>query len=188
MTDKDRVRWDNRYASRGPAPVAAVGPPPVLAPFDAMFPTAGHALDLACGQGLGAVWLARRGMDVWGFDVSPVAIGQARDLARRCGVGDRCRFDVVDLDNGLPAGPPVDVILCHQFRDRRLDRAAARRLAPGGLLAITALSEVGATPGPFRVAAGELPAAFADLDVIAAGEGQGEAWLLARARRAAAEH
>jgi SAM-dependent methyltransferase len=188
VTDKDRVRWDNRYASRGPAPVAAVGPPPVLAPFDAMFPTAGHALDLACGQGLGAVWLARRGMDVWGFDVSPVAIGQARDLARRCGVGDRCRFDVVDLDNGLPAGPPVDVILCHQFRDRRLDRAAARRLAPGGLLAITALSEVGATPGPFRVAAGELPAAFADLDVIAAGEGQGEAWLLARARRAAAEH
>jgi SAM-dependent methyltransferase len=188
VTDKDRVRWDKRYASRGPAPVAAVGPPPVFAPFDAMFPTAGHALDLACGQGLGAVWLARRGMDVWGFDVSPVAISQARDLARRSGVGDRCRFDVVDLDNGLPAGPPVDVILCHKFRDRRLDRAAARRLAPGGLLAITALSEVGATPGPFRVAAGELPAAFADLDVIAAGEGQGEAWLLARARRAAAEH
>ena len=187
MTDKDRVRWDKRYASRGPPPVAAVGPPPVFAPFDDMFPTAGHALDLACGQGLGAVWLARRGMDVWGFDVSPVAIGQARDLARRCGVGDRCRFDVVDLDNGLPAGPPVDVILCHKFRDRRLDRAALR-LAPGGLLAISALSEVGATPGPFRVAAGELPAAFADLDVIAAGEGQREAWLLARGRRAAAEH
>ena len=188
MTDKDRVRWDKRYASRGPAPVVAVGPPPVFASFDAMVPTAGHAVDLACGQGLGAVWLARRGMDVWGFDVSPVAIGQARDLARRSGVGDLCRFDVVDLDNGLPAGPPVDVILCHKFRDRRLDRAAARRLAPGGLLAITALSEVGATPGPFRVAAGELPAAFADLDVIAAGAGRGEAWLLARARRAAAEH
>lgn len=148
MIGKDRVRWDKRYASRGPAPVAAVGPPPVFAPFDAMFPAAGHALDLACGQGLGAVWLARRGMDVWGFDVSPVAIGQARDLARRSGVGDRCRFDVVDLDTGLPAGPPVDVILCHKFRDRRLDRAAARRLAPGGLLAITALSEVGATLGP----------------------------------------
>ena len=45
-----------------------------------------------------------------------------------------------------------------------------------------------ATPGPFRGAAGELSAAFAGLDVIAAGEGQGEAWLLARARRAAAEH
>jgi 2-polyprenyl-3-methyl-5-hydroxy-6-metoxy-1,4-benzoquinol methylase len=147
-----------------------------------VFPTAGHALDLACGQGLGAVWLARRGLDVWGLDVSPVAIGQAQDLARRSGVGDRCQLAVIDLDHGLPVGPPVDVILCHKFRDRRLDRAIVGRLAPGGLLAITALSEVGATPGPFRVAPRELLAAFAELDLIAAGEGQGEAWLLARAR------
>lgn len=182
MTEEDRVRWDEMYASRGPARVSAVGPPPVLAPFDNAFPTAGYALDLACGQGLGTVWLTRRGMDVWGFDVSPVAIGQARDLARRSRVSDCCRFDVVDLDHGLPTGPPVDVIVCHKFRNRRLDRAIVRRLAPGGLLAITALSEVGATPGPFRVAPGELRAAFAELDLITAGEGHGEAWLLARAK------
>ena len=57
---------------------------------------------------------------------------QGRDLARRSGVGDRCRFVVVDLDNGLPAGSPVDVILCHKFGDRRLDRgppAALHRAA-----------------------------------------------------------
>jgi hypothetical protein len=112
--------------------------------------------------------------------VSATAISQARDLARRRGVGDRCRFDVVDLDTGLPAGPPVDVALCHRFRDRRLDHAIIARLAPGGLLAIAALSEVGAGPGCFRAAPGELPAAFTGLDVIAAGEGRGEAWLLAR--------
>jgi hypothetical protein len=110
-----------------------------------------------------------------------VAIGRARDLAGRSGVGDRCRFDVVDLDDGLPAGPPADVILCHKFRDRRLDRAIIGRLAPGGLLAIVVLSEVGTEPGPFRAAPGELPAAFAELDQVAAGEGQGCAWLLARA-------
>ena len=127
------------------------------------------------------MWLARRGLRVWGCDVSPAAISQARDLAHRNGTGDRCRFDVVDLDDGLPAGPPVDVILCHKFRDRRLDRAIIERLAPGGLLAIAVLSEVGAAPGPFRAAPGELPAAFAELDVVAAGEGQGHAWLLARA-------
>lgn len=180
MTAEDRIRWDERYASRGPALVGAVGPPAAFAPFAEVFPTAGHALDVACGQGLVSVWLARRGMDVWGLDVSPVAISQARDLARRTAVRDHCRFDVVDLDHGLPAGPAVDVIICHKFRDRRLDRAIVERLVPGGLLAITALSEVGATSGPFRVLPGELPAAFADLDPIAAGEGQGEAWLLAR--------
>ncbi|HWS93063.1 MAG TPA: methyltransferase domain-containing protein [Mycobacterium sp.] len=181
MTGEDRRRWDERYASLGPAAVDAVEPPTVLAAYAEVFPTTGHALELACGQGPGSVWLARRGLQVLGLDISPVAISQARDLARRTGVDDRCRFDVVDLDEGLPAGSPVDVILCHKFRDRRLDHAIVERLAPGGLLAIAVLSEVGSTPGPFRAAPGELPAAFAELDIVAAGEGQGHAWLLARA-------
>jgi SAM-dependent methyltransferase len=181
VTREDRRRWDERYANLQPASVASVEPPGVLAAHAEVFPTGGQALDLACGQGFGTVWMARRGLDALGLDISPVAIAQALDLAERCGVGDRCRFDVVDLDDGLPPGPPVDVILCHKFRDRRLDRAIIGRLAPGGLLAIAVLSEVGAAPGPFRAVAGELPAAFADLNVIAAGEGEGYAWLLARA-------
>ena len=181
MAEGDRRRWDERYTRQGPAFAGVVEPPGVFATHAGVFPTAGTALDLACGQGVGAIWLARRGLEVWGLDVSPVAIAQARDLAERCGVGDRCRFDVVDLDEGLPAGPPVDVILCHKFRDHLLDRAIIGRLAPDGLLAIAVLSEVGAAPGPFRAVAGELPAAFADLSVVAAGEGEGCAWLLARA-------
>jgi SAM-dependent methyltransferase len=181
VTREDRRRWDERYANLQPASVASVEPPGILAAHAEVFPTAGQALDLACGQGLGTVWLAQRGMHVRGLDISPVAIAQARDLAERCGVGDRCRFDVFDLDDGLPAGPPVDVILSHKFRDRRLDQAIIGRLAPGGLLAIAVLSEVGAAPEPFRAVAGELSAAFADLNVIAAGEGEGYSWLLARA-------
>ncbi len=128
-----------------------------------------------------ALGLALRGLRVLGLAFSPVAIGQARALARRAGVGERCRFDVADLDRGLPVGPPADVIVCCKFRDRRLDRAIVERLAPGGLLAIAVLSEVGAGPGPFRAAPGELTAAFADLEPIAAGEADGQAWLLARA-------
>ena len=181
MTREDRRRWDQRYTSQGPSPGGAVEPPGVFASYTEAFPTTGRALDLACGQGRGSVWLARRGLTVWGMDVSAVAIDQARDLAEHSGVADRCRFDVVDLDEGLPDGPPVDVILCHRFRDRRLDHAIVGRLAPGGLLAIAVLSEVGAAPGPFRAVAGELPAAFGDLSVVADGEGEGYAWLLARA-------
>ena len=182
MTQKDRCRWDARYISQAPPHGAALEPPGVFAAYANEFPSSGRALDLACGHGLGGVWLARRGLDVWGLDISPVAIGRARDLARRERVHDRCRFDVADLDDGLPAGPPVDVILCHKFRDRRLDRAIIERLVPGGLLAIAVLSEVGAAPGPFRAVPGELSAAFADLEATVAGEGEGRAWLLARAR------
>lgn len=180
MSEADRRRWDERYAAKGPPPLSSVASPAVFAGHADVFPAAGRALDLACGQGTGSVWLAARGLRVQGFDVSPVAIDHARDLAQRAGVGDRCRFDVVDFDAGLPAGTPVDVILCCKFRDARLDRAIIERLAPGGLLAIAALSEVGASPGPFRAVAGELPAAFAGLELIGAGEGDGQAWLLAR--------
>ncbi len=181
MAEVDRRRWDERYSTKGPPPVSAVAPPDILAPYTDLFPTAGTALDLACGQGPGAVWLALRGLEVWGLDISPVAVGQARDLAQLAGVSARCRFDVVDFDDGLPAGPPVDVILCHKFRDRHLDQEIIGRLAPGGLLAMVVLSEVGAAAGPFRAAPGELPAAFAELEPVAAGEGEGCAWLLARA-------
>ncbi|HEX5253734.1 MAG TPA: class I SAM-dependent methyltransferase [Mycobacterium sp.] len=180
MDEADRRRWDERYAAKGPPPLSSVAPPDVFAGYADLFPMAGRALDLACGQGTGSVWLAARGLRLEGFDVSPVAISHARELAQRAGVGDRCRFDVVDLDGGLPAGTPVDVILCCKFRDPRLDRAIIERLSPGGLLAIAALSEVGASPGAFRAVAGELPAAFAGLDLIDAGEGDGHAWLLAR--------
>lgn len=182
MAEADRRRWDERYTTRGAPPVDPIGAPDILTRHAAAFPSKGRALDLACGQGQAAVWLARRGLEVWGLDVSAVAVDQARDLARRSGVGDRCRFAVADFDDGLPAGPPVDVIVCHKFRDRRLDQAMVGRLKPGGLLAIVVLSEVGAAPGPFRAVAGELAAAFPGLHTLAAGEGDGQAWLLARAR------
>ncbi|ORA39924.1 class I SAM-dependent methyltransferase [Mycobacterium aquaticum] len=178
MSEQDRVRWDARYAASPSGPES--GPPPVFASHVAEFPVAGAALDIACGQGAGSIWLAQHGLDVLGVDVSPVAIATARAWALQLGVADRCRFDVVDLDDGLPAGPPLDVILCHRFRDARLDRALVDRLAPGGLLAISVLSEVGGVPGPFRARPGELTASFADLEVIAAGEGDGEAWLVAK--------
>jgi SAM-dependent methyltransferase len=181
VTEEDRRRWDERHASLGSVLDDVVGPPRLFAGWAHHLPTSGRALELACGGGRAAVWLALRGLEVRAVDVSPVAVAAARALAARHGVAGRCTFDVVDLDDGLPDGPPVDLILCHLFRDARLDRPLVARLAPGGLLAVAARSEVGAGPGPFRVRPGELRAAFADLAVVAAGEGDGEAWLLARA-------
>lgn len=183
VSEHDRRRWDERYARSRPLPVDSVPPPNFLEPFTDLIPTQGRALDVACGQGLGSVWLAQHGLDVWGVDISGVAIAQARELAQGYGVHERCRFDVVDLDDGLPAGPPVDVLLCNNFRDPRLHQALIERLAPGGLLAIRTLSEVGAGPGPFRAAAGELLSAFGGLEPVRAGEADGHAWLLARALR-----
>jgi len=175
------VHWDEKYSGEGFAPHRAPDPPTVFAAYEHLFPKSGHGIDLACGRGTAAVWLAARGLTVHGVDVSPVAVRFARDLAERSGVGERCRFDVSDLDVGLPDGAPADVIVCHLFRDARLDKAVIERLAPGGLLAIAVLSEVDHGPGPFRVTRGELRAAFSALTPIAEGEAGGRAWLLAKA-------
>jgi SAM-dependent methyltransferase len=180
VTEEDRIHWDERYVDIGPGPVDA-DPPPLFAPYEYLFPTAGQVLELACGRGRFAVWLARRGLEVWGVDVSPVAIDLARELAERSAVGGRCRFDIVDLDGGLPHGPLVDVIVCYLFRDARLDEQIVKRLTRGGLLAIATLSTVDVGPGPFRAGPGELLAAFASLEVLAQSEGAGHALLLARA-------
>ena len=165
------------------APVGETGPPPVFAPFADLFPNGGSALDIACGRGRASVWLAMRGMDVLGVDVSPVAIGLARELAWLSGVTDRCRFLVHDLDDGIPAGPPVNLVLCHKFRDPDLDVELMDRLAPEGLLAVATLSEVDAGPGPFRARPGELREAFASLQVLAEGEADGIGWLIGRKER-----
>lgn len=183
MTGDDATRWNSRYAQRGPVARTEVALPRRFGPFAHLFPADGRAMELACGSGAAAVWLARHGCSVWACDVSEVAIVQARDLARRCGVAARCRFEVVDLDAGTPPGGKHDVLLCNMFHDPRLDEQIVDRLAPGGLLAISALSEVGAAPGRYRAGPGQLRAAFAALDTITHGEADGEAWLLARKPR-----
>jgi SAM-dependent methyltransferase len=180
VSDNDRERWDSRYGGAEPATVDEIALPAVFAEYAELLPTSGRALDIACGRGLAAVWLARRGLDVLGLDVSPVAVGQADELARAAGVATRCRFSVTDLDDGLPDGPSANMLLCNKFRDSRLDGALLSRLAPDGMIAISALSEVGANPGPFRAKPGELRRAFGALEVITAGEDAGLAWLLAR--------
>jgi hypothetical protein len=119
-------------------------------------------------------------MTVLGSDVSPVAVNLARQLAERSGLADRCGFVVHDLDHGLPESGPVELLMCHLFRDPRLDEAMIDRLAPGGLLAMVCLSEVGAGPGSHRVPSGELKRAFAGLEVLDESEADGVARILVR--------
>ena len=181
VSEGDRKHWDRRYLETGPVPAAEVPPgPPHFGDLEHLFPAEGLALDVACGRGRGAVWLANRGMQVLGVDVSPVGIKSARELAGHFGVGERCRFEVFDLDNGLPVGDPVELVFCYLFRDSRIDEAIIERLKPGGLLATVVMSEADVGPGEFRVPVGELRSAFGHLEVLDDREGGGIARILAR--------
>ena len=77
-----------------------------------------------------------------------------------------------------------EVVVCRRYRDPALYPALASALAPGGLLVVSVLSEVGAGEGRFHAAPGELARAFAGLEVLLHHEANGEAALVARARGA----
>jgi 2-polyprenyl-3-methyl-5-hydroxy-6-metoxy-1,4-benzoquinol methylase len=175
----DRERWDARHGAAGPA---GPTPPDALRGREHLLPDGGRALDVACGRGAVAVWLAVRGFTVDAVDVSTAGTAAGAELAARTGVADRVRWWVHDLDAGLPAdcGGPYDAVVCQRFRDPALYPVLTGLLGPGGLLVATVLSEVDEGPGRFRAPAGELLAAFGALTVLHHAERDGEASLVAR--------
>ncbi|MET9256215.1 class I SAM-dependent methyltransferase [Streptomyces sp. NPDC048182] len=99
----------------------------------------GTALDLGCGEGADAVWLAGRGWRVTGADISGTAIERAAAHAAEAGVADRTAFERHELGRTFPAGS-FDLVNAQYlqspvaFDQRAVLRAAADAVAPGGTL------------------------------------------------------
>ena len=111
----------------------------------------GRTLEVGCGTGTNALWLAGQGFDVLGVDVSRLAIEKARAKPSKSG---RCRFEVLDFLSADPPGGPFDFVFdrgCLHLFDEAEERArfatrVSTRLAPAGKW----LSLIGSTEGPPR--------------------------------------
>jgi 2-polyprenyl-3-methyl-5-hydroxy-6-metoxy-1,4-benzoquinol methylase len=98
-----------------------------------------RVLDIGCGVGRWSRWLAARGAEVTGVDLSPTMIAEARRRVHQAGLTARCRFIVQDVAQ-LDAGGPYNLVLAvtvlqHVLDEERLGAALARmarHLAPGG--------------------------------------------------------
>ncbi len=122
----DAHAWDERYAavdqvwSRGPNQFVA-------ACLDGLDP--GEALDLACGEGRNALWLAERGWRVTAVDFSRVAVERGRGLAAEAGVEVDWRAgDVLTVDL-----PQVDLVVLAYLQLPGEQRRSAVRRAWGAL-------------------------------------------------------
>lgn len=188
MSAADRERWDERYRAAGTDRRDA---PAVLELASPWLPPGGTGLDIACGPGGGALWLAERGLSVDAVDISPVALAILAASAAPRGLAGRVRSFEADLDDDLPTEltGPYEVLLCLRFRYPRLSEVATERLAPGGLVAASVLSMVGRRSGSgggespdsrFLAAPGELADRFAAFEVLHHEEGGGEAAIIAR--------
>jgi SAM-dependent methyltransferase len=96
----------------------------------------GKAVDIAMGQGRNALMLAERGWDVTGFDISDVAIGQAKAQAQKRGVKvNAVVADADKFDYGIDQYDLVVAIYAHgALTDRAED--VLRALKRGGLLVV----------------------------------------------------
>ncbi len=148
----DAAFWDARYAS-APAIWSGKPNPQLVAEAADLTPTT--ALDVGCGEGADAVWLAARGWQVTALDISQVALDRAAAHARAAGaeVAERITWQQADLTEGVALTETYGLVSA-QFmqlpppqRDN-LYRALAALVAAGGTLLI-----VGHHPSDLETAA-----------------------------------
>lgn len=131
--------WENRYADSQRVWSGRVNP--TMSSLVADLP-AGRALDLGCGEGGDVLWMADRGWQATGVDISPTAVARGRAEAEARGLGEgSAEFFTADLPADMPDGP-FDLISASFLQspvalDRhRILRAAAERVTVGGHLAV----------------------------------------------------
>lgn len=132
------------------------------------------ALDLACGPGRNALYLAERGWSVVAVDGSPVAISVLEERARRKGVTISAR--VADLERGefeIQPGAYGLICACYYLQRSLLPRIKTG-LKPGGMaIAIVHLAGAEEPEGtPTRARPGELRDQFAGWGILHYYEGQ----------------
>jgi SAM-dependent methyltransferase len=178
-----RERWNARYEGAGFEPFPDA-PAAWLLEHEALLrELAGsggerRALDVACGDGRNARWLAELGFAVDAVDVSDVAIAALRDAAAERGL--RVNARVVDLERDGLQDAGYDAVVCMSYLQRDLFAALRSALAPGGLLlyetfAQAHVEELGRAFNPAYVLdRNELLEAFSELHVRHYREGVAE--------------
>ncbi|UOR01078.1 FAD-dependent oxidoreductase [Leucobacter allii] len=165
--------WERRYGDAGPVWSGRVNTAlaEVVAAWD---DAAGRALDLGCGEGGDAIWLAERGWRATGLDLSETAVARARAAAAARGA-DGAEFRATDLGAWAEADPGDEAyeLVAASFLQspvalprETILRAATARVAPGGRIVVISHaappSWASGHPGPFPSPDSELAALALD--------------------------
>jgi tellurite methyltransferase len=144
-----------------------------------LLPPAARALDVACGRGRNALWLAAHGFETTAIDRDPAAIAALAARART----ERLPLTALAMDleaAGVTVGLEVyDVVVVVHYLHRPLFPALLAALRPGGVLVYETFTVAQASRGrptnpAFLLEPGELPRLVAPLEILAAREGDYE--------------
>jgi len=165
--------WDERYRSgeRAAEDIEAA-PTPLLVEMAKRL-TPGRALDLACGSGRNALWLAEQGWSVTAVDGSPTAIEILRSRASSRGV--TVSMKVADLEKFEYQIEPASwnlIAICY-YLQRDLFGPAKQGVVPGGIvISIVHITEPGEEPTAHRLRPGELERYFLGWEILHRREGK----------------
>ncbi|MFC4374105.1 class I SAM-dependent methyltransferase [Nocardia halotolerans] len=164
----DAADWDARYARSelvwGAPPNSTVVEHvygldrrvPLLPDESGVAPPLPRALDLACGEGRHALWLATHGWEVTAVDFSQVGIDKGRTVAARLSRSVRSRVhwqtaDITDLEAADITGPYelILMVFVHLPADERREllHQLTAMLAPGGMLLVLGHASRNVTDG-----------------------------------------
>lgn len=136
----DAASWDEWYRSSDSMWSGRPNPQLVAEATDL---APGTALDVGCGEGADAIWLADRGWAVTAVDISAVALDRAAGHARRAGdaVAGRITWRVADLTRSEPGTASYHLVSAQFMQLPPTGRAALHRrlaaaVAPGGYLLV----------------------------------------------------
>ncbi len=166
MSEADRDKWDKRY--RQGSYHTRTHPTELLAEWLPHLPRGG-ALDVACGAGRNALYLAEAGYEVDAIDISSVALDRLRETAQARGVKITCIE--TDLESGELPDQRYDLIVMARYTQPSLIPRLIGLLRAGGhFLCEEHLATDRDVSGPsdpaFRVAPNELLKLAADLRVL----------------------
>ena len=166
MTEADQRKWDHIYTDNDKD---SGEPCRALLSHSHLLPPAGAALDLACGRGANALFLADRGYATRAWDISGVAIQALAERARRRGLALTAAQR--DVTTNPPEPASFDIIVVSRFLERTLAPAICAALRENGLLFYQTfirenVSDFGPRNPAYRLQANELLHLFQSLHVI----------------------
>lgn len=159
--DNDRTKWNERYSGKGF--FFSLTPSKLLAEsLDLVLSLKGRrALDIACGEGRNAIFLAQHGFQVTAVDIAE--LGLERGTRRAAELGVQVAFAQQDLESFELQGR-YDLILDFNFLLRPLIPLLVEALTPGGILIMETIMDSPALQGEhnplFLLHPGELDRLF----------------------------
>jgi len=165
LSQADRHKWNARYAQGAYA--ERTNPNQLLESWLARVPV-GRALDVACGAGRNAMYLAAAGFSVDAVDISRNALARAARLAEERQL--EVNWLEWDFDDGMPDTGSYDLIIMFRYLNMALLETLKQRLRPGGFVIVeqhlvSDAQVIGPRGARFRVEPGALAAAAGGLQI-----------------------